>query len=323
MEKSMSTTVGADEAPVPTGRPHPYDAPVTTGRSAVASCSARAALAGNPSDGYGGAVVAVPVDDLRATASATEADRFAVRVGDPDLERLLTATADAFRDDVGGLPRVTLSASTVIPRSVGLGGSSAIVIAALRALGAWTERRWETIQLAELALAVERDRLGIEAGLQDRLVQAAGRPVAMTFDPVGYEPLDVDNLPLFVAWSTDATAPSGTVHRSLRRRHDGGDERVVDGMAALAQQAHIAALAIRARDLAELGRTMNRSFDLRRQMVSVDPNQIELVEIGRQAGAAVNSAGSGGSVVGLAPNNRLGAIERAYGAARCGFLVIE
>ena len=44
---------------------------------------------------------------------------------------------------------------------------------------------------------------------------------------------------------------------------------------------------------------MNRSFDLRCEMAPVDPRQIELIETGRRAGAATNSAGSGGSVIGL------------------------
>ena len=47
---------------------------------------------------------------------------------------------------------------------------------------------------------------------------------------------------------------------------------------------------------------MNRSFELRTSMLDVGERQQRLVDVGRQAGAAVNSAGSGGSVVGLAPS---------------------
>ncbi len=63
-----------------------------TGRSIVTTCPARAALAGNPSDGYGGAVVAVPVPDLAAFASTEPADRFSIRAGDPELDRLARST---------------------------------------------------------------------------------------------------------------------------------------------------------------------------------------------------------------------------------------
>ena len=50
-----------------------------TGRSVVATCTARAALAGNPSDGYGGAVLAVPVPDLFATVATSESAPGAAR----------------------------------------------------------------------------------------------------------------------------------------------------------------------------------------------------------------------------------------------------
>ncbi len=271
-----------------------------TGRSFASTCSARAALAGNPSDGYDGAVVAMPIDDLFAVASTTEATGFVVDAAEPDLHRLLATTAEAFRDYIGSLPSVRLSASTEIPRSVGLGGSSAIVIAALRALGAWEAHKWEAIELAKLALSVERDRLGIEAGLQDRLVQVAGQLVSMTFAPVAVETLDMPDWSFFLAWAPSAAETSDAVHRSIRRRYDAGDPRVHAAMLELAEQASIAKLAIVNGERERLGVAMNRTFELRTTMIDVGPAQRRLVEIGQRTGASVNSAGSGGSVVGLA-----------------------
>jgi glucuronokinase len=295
-----------------------------TGRSVVSLCPARAALAGNPSDGYGGAVIALPVRDLEAVASATEAAHFSVRAGDGDLERLLSATADAYRERTGSLPAVTLSASTSIPRSVGLAGSSALVIAVLRSLAAWDEQRWDPVELAHLALAVERDRLGIEAGLQDRLVQAVGEPLAMTFDPVTYDVLELPaDLPVFVAWTPHAAGSSDTVHRSLRRRFDGGDPDVVAAMLELAAEAARARRAIESADLAALGRAMDRSFDLRASIVEIDSTQRILVDTGRGLGAAVNSAGSGGSVVGLAHRGGdMAALAASYDRNGFGFLEV-
>ena len=277
----------------------------------MSSCAARAALAGNPSDGYGGAVVATPIFDLQATASATEAEHFEIRASDRSLERLLEATAAAFADVAGDLPPVRLSASTAIPRSVGLGGSSALVVAALRALGGWAEHRWDLLELAELALSVERDRLGITAGLQDRLVQAVGRLVAMTFDPVGYTVLQPErDPPLFVAWSPDAAEPSDTLHRSVRRRFDGDDPTVANAMVELATQAQRAHRGIETGDLHELGAAMDRTFDIRASLVDVGDPQRQLIETGRLHGAFVNSAGSGGSVVGLVVDDEIWTLLR-------------
>lgn len=298
------------------------DATMPTGSSVVATCPARAALAGNPSDGYGGVVVAVPIPELCATAAAAEDAHFAVDSDDAGLIGLLGATAAEFEHRIGPLPPRTLSVSTAIPRSVGLAGSSAIVIAALRALAACTGHRWDRIDLAEAALAVEHDRLGITAGLQDRLVQAVGRPVAMTFDPVHVEPLEVSPaLPLFVAWSNDAAEHSGIVHRSLRERYDAGDTTIHRAMTSLAVQGRRAERALRDGDTALLADAMNRTFELRASMVDVGARQRHLVDIAQRLGAAANSAGSGGSVVGLARagHDRLD-VERAYRASGHEFI---
>jgi len=272
-----------------------------TGRTLVSTCAARVALAGNPSDGYGGAVVAIPVHDLTAMASVTESDRFTVRTSSADLKRLLTATADAFADAQFELPAVTLSASTLIPRSAGLAGSSALVIATLRALAAWTNHRWDPIDLAELALSVERDRLDIAAGLEDRLVQAVGKPLLMMSKPVGFRELSVPaEMTLFVAWNPYGSEPSSTIQRSLRRRFDGGDPEVTGAMVDLAVQAAGARRAVEAGDQLLLSEAIDRTFDIRASIIEIDSTQQMLIDIGRAEGAAVNSAGSGGSVVGLA-----------------------
>ena len=298
---------------------------MTTGQSVVTTCSARAALAGNPSDGYGGAVVAIPVDDLRATASAATADHFSIQSSDADLTRLLQATAEAFTETVGTLPRVELSASTSIPRSVGLAGSSALIIAALRALGASAGHRWETLDLAQLALSVERDRLGIEAGLQDRLVQVVAAPVAMTFDPIGYTVLQPTmELPLLVAWTAAATLTSDTVHRSLRRRFEAGDPGVVEAMRALTVQAKRAQRAIEVGRLVMLGDAMNQTLAIRQSIIDIGDEQRALIDLARSKGLAVNSAGSGGSLIGLAQDSeRLLTARRALDQAGYETLLLD
>ncbi|MET0910974.1 MAG: hypothetical protein ABWZ99_16020, partial [Ilumatobacteraceae bacterium] len=206
-----------------------------------------------------------------------------------------------------------IDVTTTIPRSVGLAGSSAIVIALLRAL-----QRHAGLpplppdELASLALSVEVDELGYAAGLQDRVVQAYGRPMAMRFGPAHtrdvagltagtYEEL-TDPLPgwLTVAARSTESEPSQTVHRSLRERHDDGDPQVVAAMADLAAAALEAADAIVAGDAPGLGRAMDRTFDIRRSIVDIRPGQREMIDVARRAGAFANFAGSGGAVSVLA-----------------------
>jgi homoserine kinase len=203
---------------------------MSDGASAVAH--ARAALAGNPSDGYGGAVLAMTLDHFSAEAHAS---RSPAGVAIPSSD-LVSATVARFERELEPAAAATaVRWGTSIPRAVGLGGSSAIVIATLRALCNLYEVTLDPAQLAEFALAVETDELGIAAGPQDRVVQSFGGLTFMDFaNPPRYESLDRGLLPpLAVAWLPDAAAASSDVHGELRVRAN----RVRPAMAELADVA--------------------------------------------------------------------------------------
>ena len=68
---------------------------MTPDRVGRGAASARAALAGNPSDGYGGAVIAVTLDEFQARASASAASKPSAS---PDSE-LVAATVRRFARD--------------------------------------------------------------------------------------------------------------------------------------------------------------------------------------------------------------------------------
>ncbi len=273
------------------------------------SCPARAALAGNPSDGYGGAVLSVPVPTRSATVHLTAGDARPVEAVD-----LVDATIRRHGRHVGGTPRpCSIDVTTTIPRSVGLAGSSAIVIALLRAL-----QRHAGLaplppeELASLALSVEVDELGFAAGLQDRVVQSYGRPMFMQFGPTHtgevaglvtgtYEMLRRP-IPgwLTVAVRSSESEASQTVHQSLRDRYQAGDRSITAAMAELGSMAVTAAAAIDAGDTAALGRAVDRTFDLRTSIMELRSGQVEMVMEARRAGAYANFAGSGGAVTVLA-----------------------
>jgi glucuronokinase len=265
---------------------------------------ARTALAGNPSDGYGGAVLAVTIDALGARATARAAAQLSVS---PDSE-LVRATGVRF-----GAP-VAIEWSTTVPENVGLGGSSAITIAVLRALtalhGALAPR-----ELALMAHAVEREDLGIPGGRQDQLVQAHGGLTLMDWgeDPDGHvERLDAALLPpLVVAWRHDASEPSGVAHADLRSRYRIGD------MPELAQLARDGANALRIGDHAGFAGAVDHSYEHRAAMMALDPRHVEMIEVARAAGASANYSGSGGAIVAVchqdAPPARVAAELAALG----------
>jgi galactokinase/mevalonate kinase-like predicted kinase len=257
--------------------------------------SARAALVGNPSDGYGGAVIAVTLDEFQARAVARAASEPGAH---PDSE-LVSATIRRFaRDHRPAAGAADVQWETSVPRGVGLGGSSAIVIATLRALCELDDVSLDRAELAMLALAVEREELGIAAGLQDRVAQSYGGLTFMDFAAGGaYEALEMGLLPpVVVAWREDTSAHSGIVHGDLRSRFDAGEEAVRDAMIRLAELAREARSALIRRDHAAFGACVDASFDARREMIDLDARHVAMVERARACGAGANYTGSGGAI---------------------------
>jgi glucuronokinase len=283
---------------------------------------ARVALAGNPSDGYGGSVVACTLADLGVQAIARPARAIDVT---PSSE-LVRVTIIRFASDLHpAAARTEVRWSTSIPREVGLGGSSAIVIATLRALCALYRVRLAEAEMAELALAIEVEELGITAGLQDRVAQCFGGLTFMDFDPRhrSYERLDPKRMPpLVVAWRSDAGTESGSVHASLRERYERGEPVVVESLRELGRLGRAARAAIDSGDSEELGRCVDQSFDARQRMLPLDPRHVEMIDCARRSGASANYAGSGGAIVAVGANlDHRARVERELRRVGCRTLV--
>jgi len=264
------------------------------------SAPARAALAGNPSDGFGGATLAVALADFAAQVTLRAAPR--TEVHPPAAEALVRAAVRRFAVHAGGPePRVVVRVASTIPREVGLGGSSAIVVATLRALGHLCDVDLPPAVLPSLALAVETEEMGIAAGPQDRVIQVHGGLLLMDFagGRTVTEPLDPALLPpLYLAHRPDSAQPSGAVHGDLRARFARGDPAARAALTELATVARAARDALLARDAGAFAAAIDASFDLRRRLLPLDPRHAQLVATARSVGAAANYAGSGGAIVG-------------------------
>jgi glucuronokinase len=281
---------------------------------------ARAALAGNPSDAYEGAVVALTLGSWSAQVEIEPSARLAVTPGSPLVGTTVWRFAQEF--DPAALT-TSVQWTTSIPRGVGLGGSSALVIATARALCRLFRKELEPDRLAEFALAVETEGLGIVAGPQDRVAQSYGGLMFMDFglgkDGNLYERLDMNLLPpLLIAWRDDAAKDSGDVHRALLERHRDGDEEVRQAMSGLAAAARDARSALLSGDTQRLCECVDRSFDLRRQLVELDQRCVEMVEVARQHGAAANYTGSGGAIVAVCRDwDQLELVKRGLRLIEC------
>lgn len=296
----------------------------------VASVPARVGLVGNPSDGFGGAVLAAVVDRWSAEARATPAgdgisihgERVPVAswptgaaldaaARDTDAPHaIVVAALDALHRHLdGGLGAVTVGWSSTIPRSVGLAGSSAIAIAVIEAVAGCLAVQLDAPVVAALALDAEVRGMSIAAGWQDRMVQAHRGAVLVDAAELSATPdgiavptvrrLDGLDLDAVIGWRDLDAEGSGGYHGALRRRTD--REAVETGMQHLAALARRAARAIDAVELDDLRRLVDQSWRSRQTVAPLDERHTQLVETVRATGAATSSPGSGGSVVAL-PN---------------------
>ena len=185
-------------------------------------------------------------------------------------------------------------------------------------------------------LSVERDELGIAAGLQDRVIQVYGGAVYMDFaqestvDIDGYEcgvyePLDISQLPnVYLAYSTRRGNPTEAMHVPLRARYEAGEPAVVEAMetfAGFAAQGRERILAGQGGAVKEL---VDNNFDLRRKMCTVQgecvlpENHIQMIEAARQVGASAKFAGSGGAIIGTyADDAMFEELQRALALIDC------
>lgn len=302
---------------------------------------ARAGLIGNPSDGYNGKTISIIVKNFCAQVALYEWDRLEI-VPSPNDESAFASIGALVRDVrlhgyYGGIRLVkaaikgfaeycqkkkhvlhdrnfSVRYETNIPQQVGMAGSSAIVLATLRALMAFYAIDIPQTVLPSLTLSVEKDQLGIAAGLQDRVAQVYESCVYMDFSneamsledgfPCGrYESLPVSLLPpLYISYSVDFGEPTEVLHNDLRFRYNQGDSDVVKAMETFAALTVSARQALLSGDTDKLSDLMNQNFDLRRSICPLPKEHIRMIETARSCGVSAKFVGSGGAIVGVCPD---------------------
>lgn len=318
---------------------------------------ARAGLIGNPSDGYFGKTISLIVKNFAASVVIYEwpqleiiptrqdhcrFDNIEEFLHDTRLNgyygglRLIKASIKRFaeycqRHDIK-LPaeNFSLRYDSNIPRQVGLAGSSAIVTATMRALCQFYEIRIPKEILPGLILSVEKEELGIGAGLQDRVAQVYEGLTYMDFDREFmaanghgiYESLDIGLLPpVYIAFQTELAESSEVFHNDIRKRYDNGEQLVVDAITKIADLARQSRDCLLKGDHEELARLMNLNFDTRRTIYNLNPKHIRMVELARELGASAKFAGSGGSVIGTYKDEAMfQRLKKAFESESCAVI---
>ncbi|HBY59602.1 MAG TPA: GHMP kinase [Solibacterales bacterium] len=295
---------------------------------------ARAGLLGNPSDGYFGKTISYLVRNFRARVLLYPSGRLEIKPSKADmpvfesLEDLYQTTR--WRGYYGGIRIIqalivrftdycreqgitlehrnfTLEYETTVPLRLGMGGSSSIITAALRALMIYFGVEIPKPVQANLVLETETRELGVPAGLQDRVIQVYEGLVYMDFNRDlmerhghgDYQPLDPSLLPnMYLAYRTSLSEGTEVFHNNVRERWRAGDPDVVYAMHQWAGIAEQGRAALETRDYDRLNRLIDENFDLRSRLYRIGQGNLEMVRTARRVGASANFAGSGGAVTG-------------------------
>jgi glucuronokinase len=167
-------------------------------------------------------------------------------------------------------------------------------------------------QIHNIVLAAEKEELGINAGLQDRVIQAYEGCVFMDFsqdyfeqhNAGKYERIDAHLLPkLYLAYKTDLSKVSGAVFNNLKERFEKGEAFVHQTIAELADVAEQGKTAILNRNYKLLNELIDHNFDLRCKIMNISDSNMELVSVARNSGASAKFTGSGGAIIGMYEND--------------------
>lgn len=242
-----------------------------------------------------------------------------------------------------------------VPRGAGLSSSAAVELGAMRAFAAVGDIPWKPTEMALLGQRVENRWIGVNSGIMDQLVVAAGRrDHALLIDcrSLEIEPAPLPDGAAIVV--LDTSTRRGLVDSAYNERRQqcesaaaffgvpalrDVDAAAFDGMASgldavtrrrarhvITENARTldAAAAMRAGDLARLGQLMNASHESLRVDFEVTNQALDsIVEIGQAHpacfGARMTGAGFGGCAVALVATDAAEAfieqVARDYQAA--------
>lgn len=298
----------------------------------------RAAVIGNPSDGYFGKTIAFLFSNFKASVQLYHSPELKIYPQGLDITsfesihqlvenvnlngyyggiRLLKGTIKVFYDycekqniKLDGR-NFTIRYHSNIPLRLGLAGSSAIISACMKALMSFYNVDIPKPVMANLVLSVETEELGIAAGLQDRVAQAYEQPVFMDFNKTtmqkqgygNYETIEADNFKnMYIAFRKNLSEGTEVVHNNLRARYNIGEKVVLEAMEKWIGLTDAYREALMQNDQRTIHNLINKNFDLRKSLIPISQGNIEMVETARSVGASAKFTGSGGAIIGTYAN---------------------
>ena len=246
------------------------------------------------------------------------------------------------KDHSTTLPGFRLSTFVDAPAGSGLGTSSTLVIAVLGAFKEMLQLPLDEYKIAQYAYDIERNDLQLAGGKQDQYAAAFGGVNFMEFyegDKVIVNPLRIKPQYLhelennLVLYFTSTSRQSATIINEQVKNVNNKNEKSIEAMHRLKEQAKMMKEALLQGKLDEIGLILDYGFDQKRNMASnISNSNIEDVYAAAKAagatGGKISGAGGGGFMVFYCPGNTryaviktlntFGGVVRDYSFAKYG-----
>jgi D-glycero-alpha-D-manno-heptose-7-phosphate kinase len=263
---------------------------------------------------YGGLVVSATINRYFYVLATRTIDD-AVQITSSDFrvfERQAAGVALSFDGELGYLKSIlhefgvtqglSVFTASEIPPGTGLGSSSTVAVALIKALATLCQRRATKQEVAELASYIEIGKLGRPIGLQDQFAASFGGLNAIEFSAAGtvVRPLE---LPLLIRdqlerslllFYTGASRNAATILREQRASSQEQDATVIESLHGIKRDAEVAREALRAGDIRQIGQILHESWQRKKRLASGISNE----RIDRLYQLALEHGASGGKIAG-------------------------
>lgn len=283
-----------------------------------AVAAGRAGIIGNPTDGYGGTMMACSLKN-KAQVTIEECSELILESNfgkkvlnwQNDFENK-GDYFDIFRAILRYFKlydlKARITAKTDIPVQSGLAGSTAMLSAALSAVMAYRDLNVNRYELAEINRTIELNYLKCQCGYQDAYMTTFGGLSYMDFRGKEYykelkeeqygtiENLSgyIDTLPFVIA-HTGVKHNSGNFHRPLRERWLEGDKEVINGYNEIINIAREGKKAMLKGDWQQLSYLMNKNHEIQDKLANSGEQNRYMIKAAMDNGAmAAKLAGAGG-----------------------------
>jgi D-glycero-alpha-D-manno-heptose-7-phosphate kinase len=219
---------------------------------------------------------------------------------------------------------INLFVASEVPPGTGLGSSSAAAVTLVRALSTLVEQPMTKHQVAELAAAIEIEKMGMPIGKQDQYASAFGGLNKFTFTQEGVEvePLKIaaavkQTLELrLMLFFTGSSRESTSILKHQRKSTQERDESVLQALHNIKQVALDMQTALERGNLDEFARLLHYSWQEKRRLApNLSTSTIdECYELALSRGAKggkITGAGGGGFMLLYCPQEKQEAVTSA------------